>query len=122
MRIDIIYDAVVDLKKLEDTRTVKPPDIEAKYVVAAKKVMDAEALIMKQEARLAEELMQIGDGGETVQEFARLIEASLPTAVLNLRAQQLHAVCLKVSSYDALYGPDALRLHTQLCRRHETAH
>ena len=66
MRIDIVYDAVAYLKKIEDDRPIRVPDVELKQAAVALLAKEQQDKIMLQEAQLA----QVGEmwgrfGGDT---------------------------------------------------------
>ena len=90
-RIELVYDAVVALKKieLEEERPIRDEDIAARYYVVAARTEEEQAKIMSQEAALARELQDIGDGTESVIAYAQRLESSLESNVLSLRKQKL---------------------------------
>ena len=89
MRIDLVYDAVAFLKKIEDERPIRVSDIEIKQAAVALLAKKEQDDIMLKEKQLAQELKDIGDGAETVLKFDGLLAAALPTNVLQLNTQQL---------------------------------
>ena len=54
MRIDIVYDAVAYLKKIEDDRPIRVPDVELKQAAVALLAKEQQDKIMLQEAQLAQ--------------------------------------------------------------------
>jgi hypothetical protein len=91
-RIELVYDAVVALKKIEDDRPIKETDIAEHYRAVAARAAEEQRKIMQQESALAQELREIGDGTETIVAYAAQLEASLPSNVCTLRKQRLLAV------------------------------
>ena len=91
-RIELVYDAVVALKKIEQDRPIREGDIVERYRAVAARAEEEQKKIMKQESDLAQELREIGDGTETVVLYAMRLEASLASNVLSLREQRLLAV------------------------------
>ena len=91
LRIDLVYDAVADLKKIEDERPIRASDIEVKQIAVAALAKEQQDKIMLQEAQLAQELKDIGDGSDTVLKFDGFLQACLPTNVLHLQSCQLLA-------------------------------
>jgi len=96
LRIDLIYDAVAELKKVEETRPIKPPDIKVKWLVVAKMAADEQAKILRQEQQLAAELKKIGDGSETIDKYHQRLEDSLPSSECDLKKQELIALPLEI--------------------------
>ena len=96
MRIDIVYDAVAHLKKIEDDRPIRVPDVEVKQAAVAVLAKEQQDKIMLQEAQLAQELKDIGDGGDTILDFDGFLQASLPTNVLHLQSQQLLGIPIEI--------------------------
>lgn len=91
-RIELVYDAVVALKKIEQDRPIRVEDIAERYKAVAARAEEEQKKIMDQESALAQELREIGDGTETVVLYAMRLEASLASNVLSLREQRLLAV------------------------------
>ena len=91
-RIELVYDAVVALKKIEQDRPCREADIDERYSAVAARAEEEQQKIMAQEGALAQELREIGDGTETIVSYAMRLESSLPSNVLNLREQRLLAV------------------------------
>ena len=91
-RIELVYDAVVALKKIEQDRPIREADIAERYKMVAARAEEEQKKIMAQESALAQELREIGDGTETIVLYAMRLEASLATNVLSLREQRLLAV------------------------------
>ena len=54
MRIDIVYDAVAYLKKIEDDRPIRVTDVELKQAAVALLAKEQQDKIMLQEAQLAQ--------------------------------------------------------------------
>ena len=96
MRIDLVYDAVAALNKIEHERPIRVSDIEVKYAAVAKLAAAEQAKIMRQEAQLAAELKEIGDGSETILKYEGLLEVSLATDQLHMRSQQLLACPVEI--------------------------
>ena len=61
-RIELIYDAVATLKKIENDRPIKPSDIQLKYDAVNARAQAEQDTILEQEKALAKELEDIGDG------------------------------------------------------------
>ena len=91
-RIELVYDAVVALKQIENHRVIRESDIAERYAAVAARAEEEQQKIMSQEGALAQELREIGDGTETIVSYAMRLESSLPSNVLNLREQRLLAV------------------------------
>ena len=91
-RIELVYDAVVALKQIENHRVIRESDIEERYAAVAARADEEQQKIMSQESQLAQELREIGDGTEHVVTYAIALESSLPSNVLTLREQRLLAV------------------------------
>jgi len=97
LRIDLIYDAVAELKKIEEGgRPIKVPDIEVKWRVVATMASEEQAKILRQEQQLAAELKKIGDGSETVDKYHQRLEESLPNSECDLKQQELLALPLEI--------------------------
>jgi len=94
LRIDLIYDAVAQLKAIEHERPIRASDIEVKYKKVAQMAAEEQGKILKQEQQLAAELKEIGDGSDTIVKYGHRIEAALPTNALDLRQQELLALPL----------------------------
>lgn len=90
-RIELVYDAVVALKKIEQDRPIRESDIAERYQAVAARAKEEQKKIMQQESSLAQELREIGDGTEHIVAYAMRLEACLPTNVLQLRQQRLLA-------------------------------
>lgn len=84
LRIEQIYSAVVDLKSLETERPIREGDIRARFDAVSRLAAVEQAKVMAQEKLLAEELAAIGDGSETVAEYAGKLAESLSTSQLRL--------------------------------------
>jgi len=95
-RIELVYDAVVALKKIEQERPIRESDIAVRYNVVAARAEEEMRKIMQQEASLAQELRAIGDGTESIVAYAQKLEASLESNVLQLRAQKLLAAPVEI--------------------------
>jgi len=91
-RIELVYDAVVALKKIEQDRPIREADIAERYSEVATRAAEEQKKIMAQEGALAQELREIGDGTETIVLYAMALESSLASNVLSLREQRLLAV------------------------------
>ena len=91
-RIELVYDAVVALKNIEQDRPIREADIAERYAAVDARAGEEQKKIMSQEAALAQELREIGDGTEHVVAYAMRLEASLASNVLSLRQQRLLAV------------------------------
>lgn len=91
-RIELVYDAVVALKKIEQDRPIRETDIAERYSEVAERAAEEQKKIMAQEGALAQELREIGDGTETIVLYAMRLESSLASNVLSLREQRLLAV------------------------------
>ena len=91
-RIELVYDAVVALKKIEQDRPIREADIAERYAAVAARAEEEQKKIMAQEGALAQELREIGDGTETIVLYAMRLEVSLASNVLSLREQRLLAV------------------------------
>ena len=91
-RIELVYDAVVALKKIEQERPIRTGDIAERYQAVAARAKEEQDKIMFQESSLAQELREIGDGTEHIVAYAVKLEACLPTNVCQLRQQRLLAV------------------------------
>lgn len=92
MRVDILYDTVAHLKKVELSRPIEEPDIRQK-LVEVETLLDAEVKkIAAQEEVLARELESIGDGSETVERWIGVLEGAKGTGCLVLRGEGLMAV------------------------------
>ena len=89
-----MYDAVVLLKNIEvqQERPIRDHEIVEQYELVAERTKEEQAKIMDQEASLAKELREIGDGTEVVLQYAEQLEACLETNVLSLRALKLLAI------------------------------
>ena len=96
LRIDFIYDAVVELKKIELDRPIRVSDIEEYHKVISTKMQLEQAKVLRLEAQLAKDLKEIGDGSETVLRFSESLEAALPSSELTLHALELHALPVEV--------------------------
>ena len=95
-RIELVYDAVVALKKIEQERPIRESDIAVEYnKVAAQSRIESDK-IMSQEAALARELRAIGDGTETIVAYSLRLEHCLETNVLSLRKQKLLAAPIEI--------------------------
>ena len=101
-RIDILFDAVVSLKELEEERPICPADVFEKYEIASKLAATALQKIHEEEARLAEKLTAIGDGGETTMDFVRNLEESLASSELRLANRQLLTVPTMLFGFEHL--------------------
>jgi len=88
-RIELVYDAVVALKKLEQDRPIREADLAERYSLVAARAAEEQRKIMAQEGALAAELREIGDGTETIVLYALRLESSLTSNVLSLREQRL---------------------------------
>jgi len=97
-RIELIYDAVIALIKIEHDRPIRTEDIKKRWEVVGAKAQDEQSKILAQEAQLARELKDIGDGSETILKYQSLLEESLPTNQCNLKAQQLLSAPLPIFS------------------------
>lgn len=65
-RIELVYDAVVALRKVEEERPIRAEDIALHHAGVAARAGKEQNRIMDQEAALAKELGEIGDGSETI--------------------------------------------------------
>ena len=92
MRIDLIYDAVADLKKIEDERPIRASDIAVKQRAVAALASTEQEKIMAQEKALAEELKEIGDGSDHVVKFEGMVQMCMPTSQLTLKKIDLLAL------------------------------
>ena len=97
-RIELVYDAVAALKKIEHERPIRREDIQLKYEAIAERASAEQAKILSQEGALAKELDAIGDGSETIAVYEGALEASIGTDALTLREQQLLACPLQLFS------------------------
>jgi hypothetical protein len=88
-RIELVYDAVVALKNIEQDRPIRDADIAEHYHAVAAQTQEEQEKIMSQEAALARELREIGDGTEVILQYAERLEKSLESNVLSLRKQRL---------------------------------
>lgn len=95
-RIELVYDAVVALKKIEQERPIRTEDIAERYSVVAARAKEEMDKIMAQEAALARELRDIGDGTESIIAYAERLESSLGSNVLSLKAQRLLAAPIEI--------------------------
>jgi len=95
-RIELVYDAVVALKNIELERPIRESDVAERYDVVAARAQEEQAKIMAQEAALARELRDIGDGTESIIAYAERLESSLETNVLSLRKQKLLSVPVEI--------------------------
>ena len=91
-RIELVYDAVVALKKIENDRPIRVEDIAERHAAVAARAKEEQDKIMSQEAALARELRDIGDGTESIVAYAVRLEDCLESNVLRLRTQKLLAV------------------------------
>ena len=80
-RIELVYDAVVALKQIENHRVIRESDIAERYAAVAARAEEEQQKIMAQESALAQELREIGDGTETIVSYAMRLEQSLPSNV-----------------------------------------
>jgi Leucine-rich repeat (LRR) protein len=92
MRIDMLYDAVAHLKNIENERPIRQSDIESKLVEVDKLAAAEARRIEAQEALMATELHEIGDGSDSVEMWVRSIEQARANKTLVLRGQGLFAV------------------------------
>lgn len=90
-RVSLVYDAVVALKKIEQERPIRPADIAERHQAVAARAQVEMDKIIEQEAALARELHEIGDGSETIASYSAPLLACLETNVLSLRGQRLLA-------------------------------
>lgn len=90
-RIELVYDAVVALKRIEQDRPIREADFAEHYAAVAARAEEEQRKIMAQEAALARELREIGDGTETIVVYAQELESCLASNVLTLKAQRLLA-------------------------------
>ena len=95
-RIELVYDAVVALKKIEQERPIRESDISERYNVVAARARDEMDKIMQQEAALAKELRAIGDGTESIVAYATRLEASLESNVCSIKNQKLLACPVEI--------------------------
>mmetsp|Transcript_29394 Transcript_29394/g.56809 ORF Transcript_29394/g.56809 Transcript_29394/m.56809 type:complete len:352 (-) Transcript_29394:784-1839(-) len=98
LRIDLIYDAVAELKKIEQERPLKKKDIADKQKDVAAMAHAEQAKILKQEAQLAKELKDIGDGSESILRFSACLQAALPSCELSLSQMELLVLPVEVFS------------------------
>lgn len=90
-RVSLVYDAVVALKKIEQERPIRPADIAERHQAVAARAQVEMDKIIEQEAALARELHEIGDGSETIASYSAPLLACLETNVLSMRGQRLLA-------------------------------
>mmetsp|Transcript_43459 Transcript_43459/g.86949 ORF Transcript_43459/g.86949 Transcript_43459/m.86949 type:complete len:290 (-) Transcript_43459:17-886(-) len=107
-RIELVYDAVVALKNLERERPIREADVGQRYDIVAAQAQEEQQKIMEQEAALARELRDIGDGTESIIAYAERLESSLETNVLSLRKQKLLATPIEI--YQVLTHVEVLDL------------
>jgi len=103
-----VYDAVVALKNLERERPIREADVGQRYDIVAAQAQEEQQKIMEQEAALARELRDIGDGTESIIAYAERLESSLETNVLSLRKQKLLATPIEI--YQVLTHVEVLDL------------
>jgi Leucine-rich repeat (LRR) protein len=77
---------------VQQERPIKPHEIVERYELVAVRTQEEQAKIMDQEASLAKELREIGDGTEVILQYAEQLEKCLETNVLSLRSLKLLAV------------------------------